>query len=117
MGVWYDAYTIFGIEYSYKELEHLKEQKEFKKMKELIDCNELPNLLSELFDNQFVTFITNNNYVTEKEQIYYLCIKLTDQRLYNNPNYELYNLKIKKECDRLNIVYKIPDIHNIVVKS
>ena len=117
MGVRYNAYTVFGIEYSYKELEHLKEQKQFKEMKDSIGCNELPNLLSELFNNEFVTFITNDYYVSEEKQIYYLCIQLTNQRLYNNPNYELYNLKIKKECDRLNIDYKIPDIHNIVVKT
>lgn len=92
MGVQYDAYTVFGIEYSYKELEHLKSQEEFKKLAKEIECNDLPNLFCELFHDEFVTFITNDYYVSEKEQIYYLCIELTNQRLYNNPNYELYNL-------------------------
>lgn len=116
-GTMIHTFTIFGIEYSYKELEHLKSREDFKNTAELIDSNQLPYLLSELFDNEFVTFFTNDLNLDEKGRIYYLCIELTNQRLYNNPNYDLYNLKIKKECDRLNIQYKIPDIQVVIVEA
>lgn len=115
MGVWYDAVCLFGIEYSYDEICHIKQK--FTDIAEKIGCNELPNLLSEIYYNNFVTFINNDNYKDEESQSYYLGIELTQQRLYTHPNYELYNKKIEEECKKLGIIYKIPQIHNIVVLS
>lgn len=115
MGVWYDAVCLFGIEYSYNEIFHIKQK--FTELANEIGCDELPNLLSEIYSNKFVTFINNNNYKNEREQTYYLGVELTQQRLYAHPNYELYNIKIQEECKKLGIIYKIPQIHNIVVVS
>lgn len=117
MGVWYEAYTFFGIEYNYEELKKIKENPEFQKCAQDIGCNELPNLLSEMYSNDFLTFMTDDYYKSEKDQTYYLGIQLTKQRLYSQPNYVVYNKKIEDECKKLKIMYKIPDIHNIVVKS
>lgn len=113
MGVLYDAVCLFGVEYSYNEICDIKQN--FKEIAEKIGCNELPNLLAEGYYNNFVTFINNDNYKHEENQSYYLGIELTQQRLYAHPNYNLYNKKIEEECKKLGIIYKIPQIHNIVI--
>lgn len=116
MGVWYEAYTIFGIEYSYDELKHLKNNHEFKKCSQQIGCNDLPNLLSEIYNNTLI-FMNNDYYKDENSQNYYFGIQLTEQVLYSHPDYQVYNKLIQEECKKINITYKIPQILNIVVKS
>ena len=82
-----------------------------------VDYDNLSNLLCELFDGLLVIFIINDYYKDERETTYYMCIRLTNEILYNNPDYSLYKNSIEQECKRLNIKYKTPDIHNIIVKS
>lgn len=117
MGIWYNAYTIFGIEYSYEELKHLKDNNDFKKCSQQIGCNDLPNLLSQIYNDNILIFMTNDYYQDENNQNYYFGIQLTEQLLYSHPDYVKYNEKIEEECKKLKIIYKIPQIFNIVVKS
>jgi hypothetical protein len=115
MGVDYTAYMIYGIEYAFYELEHIKEN--FQQLIENIGCDNLHNLLSEAYSDAFISFISNDNYVDEDEQTYYFGIILTERILMRNPSYSTFDDIIKTECKKLDIKFKDPEFHNVVAKN
>lgn len=64
MGINNDIKLCYGVEFSYDEIEQLKNHPEFKKLAEEIGCDSMPNLWQEM------GFITCSNYYDQEEEYY-----------------------------------------------
>jgi hypothetical protein len=110
MGINNDFILCYGIEFSYDEIEHLKNNDEVRKISEDIDTDYMPNLWSELgfisgspyYDSEE----DHRNYIIGKEIIGDLSLDEFVTQINTNET----NLYIKNVCEKYSLPYKEPKI-------
>ena len=115
MGVDYTAYYLYGIEFCFNDLEHVKNMHEFKKLAKFIDTVDLRYLFSGYFSGELITIESDNCHENENTNLYYIG-KVIDLDDLKNNNLKLYKNKIKELCVWLNVKYTEPELHRFVKK-